>query len=143
MIRTNTIISKTFENMIRKLFVIGCLCPLCACDYKTVPLQVQNESDKTIYFYTVGNRTDSIPYIPSLLHLGSCDTGETGQFGIGGTIEDPHLSSDTLTVFFISEEVLRQNTLKEIHQKQVYTKKLFLTEKELKENNWTIIYKED
>ena len=44
------------------------------------------------------------------------------------------------TIFFITEKTMRDHEWKEIHQKQLFVRKIRLTEKELVKKNWLYTY---
>jgi RHS repeat-associated protein len=45
-----------------------------------------------------------------------------------------------LRIFFIKEEIMREHSWEEICSKQLYEKKITLTEEELQQNNWVVVY---
>lgn len=46
-----------------------------------------------------------------------------------------------LRIFIINESIISKYTWKQICDKQIYEKKLLITEEDLKKNNWTVIYR--
>jgi hypothetical protein len=64
-----------------------------------------------------------------------------GSIGIPGRellLQD--CDDEMLRLFFILESTMRDYTWEEICERQMYEKKLTLSEKDLKENDWTVVY---
>lgn len=130
----------------KKLLIVVFFCILCSCIYKQPNhpggIEARNESDEPIYTFLYNGITDSIPLISSWYDLDYIgEKEERSRISFLESAEKPLFSEDgSITLFFLSEEMLRQNSLKEIHQKQIYKKRLVLTKEKLQEMNWSIIY---
>ena len=65
-----------------------------------------------------------------------------GAIDIGGNKKKPQLNCEekVVTLFFISEQTMRNYSWEEISSKQMFIKKIILTEEELKNNDWNYVY---
>lgn len=50
------------------------------------------------------------------------------------------LNIKKITIFVLGKDMVDNHTLKEIHDQQIYEKKIILTEEDLNAINWEIIY---
>ena len=72
---------------------------------------------------------------------------DLGSLIIGGSANKPRLRSTGLlsnenevTLFFITEETMRNYDWGEIHKNQMFVKKRTFTQEELENSNWTVTY---
>ena len=101
-------------------------------------LRYRGDSDSVISFRDV----DSVPRF-SGLHLFTWVDANTVAYGtVGGTRKKPRLSCNEkeITLFFITENTILNYDWDEIHKRQMFVKKITLTEQELHDANWTYIY---
>jgi hypothetical protein len=152
----------------KKLICIFSLFMLCGCPAYDPPrgfLRIDNDSDEAVYVHFNCGNTDSLPLHPKLqLFLFSSEKMEDAYGNpskphffspdyrinaysyspifIRGTLSHPHLPCDEkkITLFFITEKTMRTYDWEAIYKNQMFVKKITLTEEELKQNNWVVVY---
>ena len=70
------------------------------------------------------------------------NANSNGYFRIGGTPKDPELYCEDkkIRLFFITQSTMRTKQWEEIYKKQLYEKKIVLTEKQLRDQGWKYTY---
>lgn len=149
----------------KKLIFICCIFLFSGCiftyDSAIGELTVRNNSDEAVYVYRRCGKVNVLPSEPKLelFQLISLDTKDPnrdmlispeyrinayayGAIDIGGNKKKPQLNCEekVVTLFFISEQTMRNYSWEEISSKQMFDKKIILTEEELKNNDWNYIY---
>ena len=149
----------------KKLIFICCIFLFSGCIFTYDPaigeLTIRNNSDEAVYVYQKCGKVNVLPSEPKLelFQLISLDTKDPnrdmlispeyrinayayGAIDIGGTKRKPQLNCEekVVTLFFISEQTMRNYSWEEISSKQMFIKKIILTEEELKNNDWEYLY---
>lgn len=100
-----------------------------------------NDTNKSVYVYLDYRGNDSIPEIPRRVFLRPVEAGDSDVYTVNGSREHPSLLNiKKITIFVLGKDMVDNHTLKEIHDQQIYEKKIILTEEDLKAINWEIIY---
>ena len=130
----------------KKLTNIICIFLLYGCVFTYDParglLNVHNNSNEAVYVYLKYGTADSLPLISNINLFTFLDANSKDAYTIGGKRKKPRLpgNENELTLFFISEKMMRINDLEEIHRNQIFAKKITLTKEELKKRNWIVTY---
>ena len=137
----------------------------CVYDPPMAFLNIYNYSDKAVYYSITYNKTDSLPQKPRLKlfynwdmnikdKLGNkifspiiqtgyrIDAYDVGREMMPGSRDNPSFPSgvNEITIFFITEEIMREYSWKQIYNMQLYESKVMLTEGELKGKCWRYTY---
>ncbi len=153
----------------KKLIYVSCICLFYGCIFTYDPapgkLNIRNNSDEAVYVYLKCGETNTLPLEPKLdlFHFISANmedlNGDTikphfispdyrinaysyGVLNIGGNQKQQQLQckEKVVTLFFIAEKTMRDYSWEEICSKQMFDKKIILTEEELENNDWVYIY---
>lgn len=126
---------------------------------------IKNNSDEAIYVYLKCGNVDSLPLSPKLelfnfLSMNMEDASGNpipphfsspeyrvnaytfGSLYILGSQKKPRLpcEENEVTLFFITEVIMRNYEWEEIHKEQMFAKKITLTKEELENSNWKYTY---
>lgn len=162
--RSNVII--TMKKMFLILIAVICTeCPFPAMDPARGSIYIRNYSDRPIYVYESWD--DSLALNPSLdlfVNVSYPDTTKTfniwrsadtiycpsyriDAYGMGdivvmGTFYTPQFpnKTDTLSLFFITEESMRSYSWEEIWRQQMYVKKISFSEADMQKRAWAYTY---
>jgi len=144
---------KKMKKIVIILAFFGILIYSCVMDCGCA-IFVLNNSNHTIYVYNAYDEDflsmsrklellwrydDNETYYPPYRAAPDSMAGITFS-GKHNDIFNLYLKDGELRLFIIREDSLLKYTWNEICEKQLYEKKLIVTEKELEENNWTIVY---
>ena len=144
----------------KKILILGICGLFCSCFFTYDPpraeIQVVNNSNKgQIIYYTcsdmIGAEIDSfknrayerlagceIPILNEDIYI---DKESYRSFGIRSKKKHARVCKDKhIRFFFISDSVFINTPWDTIVKYQMYNRKLVLSEEELKENDWTVIY---
>jgi len=154
----------------KKIIYIILLFMLTGCPFTFDParglLNIWNDSHEAVYVHFNCGNIDSLPLNPKLelFYWSSNDNMEDaygnpfksgfvspeyrinaytfGSLRIWGTPNHPRLpcEENELTLFFITEKTILNYDWGEIFENQMFVKRITLTEKELKNNDWNYTY---
>jgi hypothetical protein len=148
----------------RNLFLILVITLLYGCVYDPPHglLTVHNYSDSAVYVYlTCADSLQLTPKLNLFEYDLSNSTNARGQkrdpiyspnyrvnaysyseFAVWGTAKKPrsYCEDKSLRLFFIKENTIRTKKWEEIYKKQLYVKKVILTEKQLNDGDWEFTY---
>ncbi|MDH8702171.1 hypothetical protein M2138_001531 [Dysgonomonadaceae bacterium PH5-43] len=130
----------------KNLIFISCVFLFCGCIFTYDPprgvIYIHNNSDEPIYVYNEYGHSDSLPLITLLAFFDLIDVNQTIEQTVGGIRKKPYLSNEekVTTLFFFTEETIRNYDLEEIYKNQMFVKRVVLTQEELENSNWEYSY---
>ncbi len=149
---------KMMKKVITFIFLSTFMFYSCVIEHSSASICILNQADYTIYVYNAydkdslsmnggldlfwhydnfyGNKDTLIhPSYRAEPESVACVNFRKKRKDIFGSLKDRNLR-----LFIIKEETMLKYTWEEICKYQMYETKLILTENELKENNWTVVY---
>jgi len=122
------------------LFIGFLLITSCIYDPPEGVLYIKNNSDSSIYVYV--SCDDSIHQLPSLTPQNRINGRSEGGIVGFGYRNKPKMRcvSKKLRLYFITQKTIEEKSWVEIVEKQLFIRKMILTQEELDKNNWHLNY---